>query len=504
MLTAAWKNKAVAALLYAVLFVVSAPCAHAAEVLDSALLQKLFPSARRVEDARRLAGIVFRTANCPCYALVDDRLIVRHILVFPPEKGAKSRKGVSKTRTTAEQLAAFLTQHYGKVKLHSFSVQESGYVISITPPRAYASVVKRSALGLRTSSLISRLIDGHEGTFHRCDGGELAIKVSGSSVENDFCHISFSLFKCDADVIGFVPGRYMRRSDEKVVMAAVSILDLPDPYSPLYYRYNTKIKEIRSSTGATKCIGFDDEWAMVSYRRQYYIGAELHLRDFIRNKKRSGYAGKFDFPQQSDNIPSIEDKEDAPKEKEIAQVTPPAAAEDKSGGITVEQICDYFGCHYPVEKEGCACLRFDNCRIVIPLPDASHANGQSPLRLPIQALYVRTPEGGVGSRPSQRHALFLSFMLMQSASDASTVGVHPTDNTISLLKFPNGIAPGEPKEEEVKKLLHAGNFPDTYIHPWPEQSRAGEPIRSDWKTLITPKPDAALKIYMEYLKRLME
>jgi len=504
MLTAAWKNKAVAALLFAVLFAIFAPCAQAAEMLDSTRLQHLFPSARQVKDNNDLAGIVFRIANCPCYALVDSRTTVRYIFVFQPEKERKSRKGVSKAQTTAEQLAKFLSQSYGKAELHTFFDQESGYVISIFPPQYSAYAYSSSSRIKRTSSLIAWLV-GKKGTFHHCDGGELTLQVSTGSADNDVCYVSLFLFKSYADIIGFVPGRYTRRSDEKIVMSAASILNLRTPYDPeSHYRYDSKVKEIRNSTGATKCIGFTDEWAMVVHRRRYYIGNEKELSNFIRRKKLSGYARKFDFPQQSDSIPSAGDEENTPKEKGAAQETstPSAAEENKSGGITTEQICDYFDCSYFVEKDGCACFRFDNCRVVIPLPDAGKTDGQSPSRLPIQTLYVYTTGQSTGARPSQSHALFLSFML--SVSDCSTVGLHPLDNTISVLKFRNGKAPKTPKEAVVKELLHAGNFPDTQVHPWPEKSRAGKAIPGGWLTLITPKPDAALKDYMEYLLRLMK
>lgn len=517
MSAAAWKNKTIAVLLYAVLSVIFAPCAHAAKVLDSTLLQNLFPSGRPVKDYGRTVGVAFRVANCPCYALTGKKSIVSYIFVFPAEEERKPRKPTPKTQAAAEHLTEFLAQGYGKAKLHPFSVQESGYVISVNPPRYNASEYGKSFLGLPTDVLISLLIN-QKGTFHRCDGGELSIKMPAGSAENDSCHVSFSLFKRNADIISFAPGRYTRRSDEKIVTSAVSILDLSTPYTPADYpRYSAILKDVRSSIGATKCIGMSYEWVMVSYRNRYYIGSEADLKDFIRNKKRGGYTGKFGFPQQSDSIPSIGD-EVTPKEKGPAQGTPLAPEEDKSGEITAEQICDYFHCPDPVEQGGCVCLLLDNCRVVIPLPDAGDAHGQSPLRLPIKNLYIRALAQSDEPPASQRHASLLGFMLTQPDSDGPEVGVHPSDNTISLLNFPNGIAPKEPKEEEVKELLHADGFPDTEVHPWPEKSRAGETIREDWQALVTLKPDgtplrkeatplspeAALKNYMEYLLRLMK
>lgn len=504
----AWKNRITAVLLYAVLFVVSAPCAYTAEVLDSKLLQEIFPSSLRVTDKGSVVGVSFRVADCPCYALTDNKSIVRYIFVFPTEEERKPRKPTPKTQAAAKQLAAFLSQGYGTAELTPFSVQECGYVISLIPPsQSRTYIYDDSFLGMQTSKLISQLIR-QKGIFYRCDGGELSIKMSGTSAENNYSYVSFPLFKSNADVIGFVPGRYTRRSDEKIVASAVTLLDLSTPYDPSDYpRYSSKLKDVRSLTGATKCIGMSYEWAMVSYRNRYYIGSESDLKDFIRNKKRGGNAGKFDFPQQSDSMPSIE-------ADGIAQGAP-AGKGDGGGKITIEQICDFFHCSPPIVQDDCACLLVGNCRVVIPLPHKEGTDVPSLLRLPVRYVCIHTPAKEDRERLLSQYAELMSFMLTAADFPPAKIADHPSDKTIKFLFFPTGIAPNADLEDKVQALLNADDFPDTKVHAWPEKNRAGKDIPDEWKKLATllPEardnakpltPDAALKDYMDYLLRLMK
>lgn len=508
------RNRSGAVCLLAVLLLVWASYVQAAETLVSSRLQETFRSCSPVRFGDDNVGISFRTEDCPCFALTDSGSIVRYIFVFPPEKGRKSRQTQEKVRATAERLADFLEKRYGGTKLIPFSVPENGYVISIKPPRYTSYTYYSHFLNDQTYRFISRMIE-RGGIFHHFEDGELTIKMPGGVVESEACYLSLPVYNGQAEVVGFVPERSVRRSDEKIAESVAAVLKLSEPYtSDNRSSYSTLIKNMKNATGATKCIGVGYRWGMVLYRNRCYVGSEQDLTRFIRNKKRSNVFGKIDYPRQSDDIPDSAD-ENTDKQTETTPSTTDRATEGGNGKITIEQICTFFHCTPPIVQDDCACLLIGNCRVVIPLPHKEKTDAPSLLRLPVRYVCIHTPAKEDGERLLAQYAGLMSFMLTATDFPPAKIADHPSDKTIKFLFFPTGIAPNAALEDKVKALLHADNFPDTEVRAWPEKNRAGKDIPDKWKELTTLRPDAqdnakpltpdaALKDYIEYLQRLMK
>lgn len=262
-------------------------------------LQRLFPSVKNNDTARKGTGLPFRVEGYPCVALPDSGRI-RYVFIFPTENGKKSEKAMQDTRPSVERLRRFLENQYGQASLHPFEDGESGYAIAINSLDSTSSQTSSNfPFGSSPYSFIT-FITKQGGKFHRCEGTDIVMKTRCARVPKDTCYISFSLIDNTVDAVGFVPGRSSRQSRDKLMESVAATL---------HTSTMTKPRNANSATNGIKYIATTSVYSgssatlIATYRNRYYVGLSDEIESFIHSRRQGFPDSRFSYPSASDSIP---------------------------------------------------------------------------------------------------------------------------------------------------------------------------------------------------------